>query len=504
MENFLENVMAATTEFLSRMPKTLRKKKGQFFTSPETAAFMAGLFSLQDLPSEIKVLDPGAGTGILAAALVQRLATERQVQKICLVCYENDPEVLPVLEANLQYLAKALGRRFSFEIREENYILSQKDAFNGKPCTDEVTGESCDLVIENPPYLKISRDSAEALAMPEVVHGAPNLYFLFAAMSLFNLKDQGQMVCIIPRSWTSGAYFTAFRAYFLKHGKPLRIHLFVSRDKVFSKEQVLQETMIIKMVKTASQPDRVLISSSQSNGDFSNISALEVPWSSVTGGPQHYVFLPTSRQEVEVLSAINTYSNNLPDDGLRMRTGIVVDFRQRRELRKSAGAHTLPLFYSRHIKNGRVNHNPGGKNDEWISDAKQGLLQKNHNYVFCKRFTAKEERRRLQCGIFLSKEFPNYAYIATQNKINYVDRTDGQEMPADTAYGVYALLNSTLYDRYYRILNGSTQVNSTEVNSIPVPPLQIIDRIGQSLMATKDLSTENCDKIVMRIAYENI
>lgn len=76
-----------------------------------------------------------------------------------------------------------------------------------------------DLVIGNPPYLRVMRDNPAALAMPAVVHGAPNLYFLFASMSLFNLKQESEMVYIIPRSWTSGAYFTAFRQYLLGEGR---------------------------------------------------------------------------------------------------------------------------------------------------------------------------------------------------------------------------------------------------------------------------------------------
>ena len=53
----------------------------------------------------------------------------------------------------------------------------------------------------------------------------------------------GEMVYIIPRSWTSGAYFKRFREYFLTEGKLEHIHLFVSRNKVFDKESVLQETI---------------------------------------------------------------------------------------------------------------------------------------------------------------------------------------------------------------------------------------------------------------------
>ena len=91
--------------------------------------------------------------------------------------------------------------------------------------------------------------------------------------------------------------------------------------------------------------------------------------------------------------------------------------------------------------------------------------------------------------------------IGTQNKINYVDSMDGSDMDLPTTYGVYALLNSTLFDTYYRILNGSTQVNSTEINSIPVPPMETIREIGRKLLKTGDLTTANCDSVLSEVAY---
>ena len=98
------------------------------------------------------------------------------------------------------------------------------------------------------------------------------------------------------------------------------------------------------------------------------------------------------------------------------------------------------------------------------------MMQDNKNYLFVKCFTAKEEPRRLQCGVYLAKEFPQYKKISTQNKINFIDGilTDMSEC---LVYGLYVLFNSTIYDKYYRILNGSTQVNSTEINAMPVPDL---------------------------------
>lgn len=494
-------VVDKTKIFLETMPKSKRKKKGQFFTSSETAEYMANMFDLDILPDEIRILDPGTGSAILSAALVQRINQEGRFSAIHLTCYETDPEIQSLLQENLELIKSLSVVPLEYCLKTDNYILSQQHDFNEDMFAAQAP-EKYDLIIANPPYLRVMRDDLVAQAMPEVVHGAPNLYFLFASMSLFNLKDEKEMVYIIPRSWTSGAYFTRFREYLLSRGRLEHIHLFVSRDKVFNEEEVLQETMIIKVKRTNVTPATILITSSRSNGDFNNTTTLRVPYGTVVTGNDLYVFLPTCSEEMGVIQTIHSYKKTLPEEGLRMRTGIVVDFRQWDELRKEPGEHVVPLFYSQHIRDGRVHHNPSGKDFDWIIDEKPGLIQRNKNYVFCKRFTAKEERRRLQCGVYLASDFSDYAFIGTQNKINYVDNVDGTNMDEPTAYGVYALLNSTLFDMYYRILNGSTQVNSTEVNNIPVPPVTTIKQIGQRIIDTGDLSTQNCDRVVMEVAYE--
>lgn len=493
-------IIDKTKEFLDNMPKSKRKKIGQFFTSVETAKFMAEMFEITNTENKISVLDPGAGTGILATAFIDRIYRYYKNVAVSLTCYETDSDVLPVLRSNLEYIKREMGDKLEYNIIENDYILSQSNDFDENLLASK-NPPKYDYIISNPPYLRVMRDDPAALAMPKIVHGAPNMYFLFAAMSLFNLKKDSEMVYIIPRSWTSGAYFKAFRKYLLSEGKIEQIHLFVSRDKVFNSEEVLQETMIIKVKKTDKTPGEVLITSSNSSNDFDKITTLKVPYDEVVSGEELYVYLPTNREEIEVLKKINTYHSTLPEEGLKMKTGIVVDFRQWDELRKEPGEHVLPLFYSQHIRNGRVNHQPSGKEYDWIVDKKPGLIQKNKNYVFIKRFTAKEERRRLQCGIYSPEDFKEYQFIGTQNKINYVDMIDGSEMDSYTTYGIYALLNSTLFDMYYRLLNGSTQVNSTEINNIPVPPVYMIKKIGEKIITSMDLSTDNCDKVLEEIAY---
>ena len=199
----------------------------------------------------------------------------------------------------------------------------------------------------------------------------------------------------------------------------------------------------------------------------------------------------TNSEEAKVLSTLQQYKTTLVSDNLRMKTGIIVDFRTREVLRDNDGDNTYPLFYSQHIKEGKVIW-PIGKESEYICTDKQGFLQENSNYLFVKRFTAKEEKRRLQCGIYLAEEYPEYKYISTQNKLNFIKCET-----ADEVYGLYVLLNSQLYDSYYRILNGSTQVNSTEINNMPVPSKDIIVKMGQELQGL-ELTETNCNKIISK------
>ena len=475
------------------MPKKERKKYGQFFTSMETARFMASLYECPAGKSCIKVLDAGAGSGILSCAFIEWVEQFDYISEIDLVCYENDENVLEILKENLEYCKEKSTKRIKYDIKTENYITSQYLDFNSM-IGGNTTPPKFDYVIGNPPYMKISKNAPEATAMPEVCYGAPNMYFIFAAMGLFNLKDNGEMVYIIPRSWTSGAYFKRFRQYFLTQGKLEHIHLFVSRSKVFDKEDVLQETIIIKVRKTNKNPEKVKITSSKSNKDFDEITSLTVPYSVVVSGEDYYVYLVTNNEEVDVLERLHRFNCTLPDIGVKMKTGLTVDFRNRDILRDDEEDGAIPLFYSQHIKRGTVEF-PIQKEHEYVVTDQRGLMQDNKNYLFVKRFTAKEEPRRLQCGIYLAKNYPQYEKISTQNKINFIDGLLG-EMSECLVYGLYVLFNSTLYDEYYRILNGSTQVNSTEVNSMPVPDIEIIQEMGRKLMKTKDLSESSCDLIL--------
>ncbi len=480
----LSEVVRNTNVFIANVPKSKRKKFGQFFTTASTARFMANLFKIDFSKKNLELLDAGAGTGILGAALLDHIFKNGFKGKVHLTCYETDDEVLPVLEENLRLAKEVYG--IDYTLHNENYITTQYFEVNTFMADDK---EKYDYIIGNPPYLKISKDAPEAKLMPDVCHGAPNLYFLFWAMGIYNLKHEHELVYIIPRSWTSGAYFKKFRSYLFSHGVITDVHLFESRDKVFGGESVLQETIIVKVKKTTGKPENISITTS-STSDFDDFNRFIAPYDIVVSKNQ-LVYLVTDKSEAEVLERINRLPNTLPDIKMKMQTGIIVDFRTKEVLRDKLEDGAFPLLYSQHIRNGHVTW-PLGKEGEVIKTDRTSFLQENSDLLLIKRFTAKEEKRRLQCGIFLKQRYKQFAFISTQNKVNFV-KCDSPCM----TYGLYVLLNSTLYDTYYRIMNGSTQVNSTEVNQMPVPDRDVIEAMGKELMH-QDLTEANCNKIIDR------
>jgi adenine-specific DNA-methyltransferase len=62
---------------------------------------MAGLYTIPENMFKVRILDAGAGSGILSCALLERLERMAFVQTIELTCYENDDNILGLLRENL-------------------------------------------------------------------------------------------------------------------------------------------------------------------------------------------------------------------------------------------------------------------------------------------------------------------------------------------------------------------------------------------------------------------
>jgi adenine-specific DNA-methyltransferase len=122
--------------------------------------------------------------------------------------------------------------------------------------------------------------------------------------------------------------------------------------------------------------------------------------------------------------------------------------------------------------------------------------------VLLRRFSAKEEARRLVAAPFLADQYDSQ-WIGLENHLNYIYKKQG-EFEVTELFGLSALLNSALIDRYFRIINGNTQVNAAELRALPLPPQEIIKMIGQQILNTNRSgdATIDIDTIVFNTLRE--
>ena len=130
-----------------------------------------------------------------------------------------------------------------------------------------------------------------------------------------------------------------------------------------------------------------------------------------------------------------------------------------------------------------------------IQDESKSLLIPNKNYVLLRRFSSKDDKNRLVAAPYFSN-FIQSDYIGVENKVNYIYRPKGH-LDRDEIVGLCALLNSTLFDYFFRIFNGNVNVSATELREMPLPPLETIKKIGNSIILSNDFTVDNTNKTVI-------
>ena len=486
----IKKILANTQQYITDNSKDERKEKGQFFTSVETARYMANGVKAKET---ISLLDMGAGTGILSAAVVEKLLRSKKTRNIIITMYENDLNIIPVLNRNIDIMREKCAKKnvqLDVNVIQENFITYNEEYWKQK------LNGYYDVVISNPPYKKINKNSDESKAMIDIVYGQPNIYGLFMAMGLNLLREKGTYITIVPRSWTSGLYFKAFRKYFLKNLNIKKMHLFVSRDKVFKEESVLQETMIIFGEKSQRQSGKITIATSEENGNFANTEKSVISKSTViTDNDDLYVLLPTSEEEQKILDFMAKLPETLESLGYAFKTGPVVEFRNEEHISRIDFDGAVPLIRPLHMNKGTIQFPIETAKNQYIRYRdKDALFIENANTILLKRFTTKEENRRLQPAIVVAEDFP-YENYAIENHVNYLVK-EKDTISEDELFGLMGVLASELWDKYYRILNGNTQVNAGEVNGIPMPSMVSLIEIGRRVRVE---GVVNSDEIVKEV-----
>jgi adenine-specific DNA-methyltransferase len=492
-----DDIISLQSAFLRSKSLESRKILGQFFTGFVVSDYMASLV-VKPQSKTIRILDAGAGTGILAASTAL-YCLSMGCKTVHTVLYELDSEAVSSLKQTLNIVQRLFCEQlgtFTYEICCEDFIIARPDK--------EKTTQPFDISVINPPYFKYSaKDSPYARAVADLYHGDPNIYASFMAVVMACMKAGGQMVTITPRSFTNGLYFKGFREYLLTESALSLIHIFKHRDKVFNNDNstVLQENIICYFVK-GSNADTIIVRSSDCDASINNADEKKYPVHLIvdSSNDQKLIRIPESASAASILKQAETLETTFEGAGYFISTGRVVEHRARQYITEDTSAeNTIPLYRP---------HNVTPLTATWIGNHKKDVAfklnedhykhtMKNGTYVLLKRFSSKDEKRRLVASVYLA-DMHDCELIGFANKTNYIGIL-GDELSNIEAYGLATIFNSSFMDNYFRCISGNTQVNATEIRVMKFPSRDQVKEIGKQVHKLRLFETAKIDSIVNQI-----
>jgi len=416
---------------------------GQFMTPRCTADFMAGLFDLSNCAS-IRLLDAGAGVGSLTVAFLEKGRTSGQkLNDVSVTAYELDEFLASYLSEEIaadQQLFHDAGIKFAADLIGSDFIESAVNQLQFG------VAKRFNFAILNPPYKKIGSHSRHRLLLRQVGIETVNLYSAFVALALALMEQGGQMVAIIPRSFCNGPYCRPFRDFILERTAIRHMHLFASRDKAFKDDKVLQENVIILLERGGQQGD-VTVSTS-ADDLFDDYAAHVYPFDQIVfpGVAERFIHVPTSPEHNSMaLSPVFCYS--LADIGVEVSTGPVVDFRVREHVRDMPEPGAIPLLYPGHFTGLSIEWPKSGMkkpNALMRHPETEKLLYSNGFYAVARRFSSKEEKRRIVASVVCPDVF-DAPLLGFENHLNVFHQRK-QGLPEELARGLAVYLNSTAID----------------------------------------------------------
>lgn len=495
-EDLLERVEFFRVDAARRIDAEQRSQLGQFLTPAAVSRLMAQMFV--NRPQSLQCLDAGAGVGSLSAALVaQACRWDQPPRELTITAYEIDPILREYLLETLEACAaicRRAGIRFVGEVRAEDFIRAGTGILHGRGLFPGDT-VSINAAILNPPYRKINTQSETRRLLSTVGIETSNLYTGFLWLALKLLDPSGELVAITPRSFCNGPYFRPFRKALLSTMKLRRIHVFESRDRAFSDDDVLQENIIFHAVKMPAEAPPVVISSSAGPED-EDVTLRTVPHEQIVRpmDPDACIHIVSDELSEEIGEQMRSLQASLADLHLSVSTGRVVDFRAEEYLRAEPQNDTVPLIYPCHFADGFVewpNLKARKPNAIVRNRRTEELLISSGHYVLVKRFSAKEERRRIVAAVYDPSRV-QAEEVGFENHLNYYHR-NGAALDPVLARGLAGFLNSSLVDCYFRQFSGHTQVNAADLRRLKYPSLSSLmglgSRIGDASPTQEDLDS---------------
>ena len=411
----------------------------QIFTPPDLADFMVGKLDLH-AAIEVDLLEPGAGAGALAEAVVA--ASTRPVR---LTLVERDA---------------TLGSHLSeFIADQRNHLVPGSEAvvedFFSVATAWVAARRRFTHIVMNPPFGRVEPMSAISATLRLADVRATNYFSAFLWLACDLLADGGTLVAVVPRSVLSGVRYAATRAHVFNRTELVALHHFTDRRAVFERDSVQQEVVVLKLVR-GSAPTHIQFSQSATMADISE--AVLVPSNRMKLGAQqdYTVLVPTV-----VDGQVDQWGSRDPllPEGVSISVGSIVDFRMEADI-TARGDGEIPLIGSEEF----FVREPELRSLR-LSEQTRRFVYPPGRYVVIRRISPSEARPRIQAKMIIA-EGDEYAHgVAFENHLLVLHANKAGLDPASCNI-LLERLSDAKTEAQFRERGGTTQVNVSDVKSL--------------------------------------
>lgn len=485
-KKILDTIESETKQYIENISSDIRKKKSQFFTSYEIATKMVKMidWNKYESTSDIKMLEPSAGFGMLVFAFVIELIKKTKIKNIEIVLYENDDNICEslykVIELIKEYL-KSNACILKYTIINKDFILANKCSWNSEKVPHE---DKFNLILSNPPYKKIKRNDDKASVMSNIITDQPNLYHLFIALSLKLLNSGGQYITLTPRNYLVGKYTYKLRLWIFDNFSIANLHSFDSRNLF---KEVNQEVIITRFVNW--KQDKIKISHNSSSKFITSINEL------ILDRDKMMILLPINKEELSIVTNLRNKGEKLAEIGIKSSVGPIVQFRNTKYLSKDkTDFFNVPFLIPSDLKDNYILFDNRTERYKYISNEVKSRLIKNINGVLLRKVTAKDDKETI-VGAVLKKEYFKTEMIGIDSNLIFFQGIN-REMSIEECYGLYAFLVSEYFSRYYLSINATHTINMFELSSMYFPKTVQLINIGKKVILEKNLEKDYINELI--------
>lgn len=446
------------------------KRRGVFFTPPEVASLLAQMARNGRARIE-HCLEPGAGTGILSAAvMVEAVAAGASLGR--LEIWEYSPVLADRARRTLEQIALLLNLDVAIDAKAGDAIPRFRDH-----------AAVADAIVMNPPYgrLKVLSSLAtdlqtraqnpveahrrESERMDEVKRNASSvgqglglgnvpgdLQSLFMAGALSSLRADGWMSVISPASWLTSAASIRLRRLVLERQRLTSIVRFPESDGLF--RSVNQPTVVSQI-----GPEGARSFTSRSSGSDREISMSYGALDDLGSNPLR---IPDIRHGEAVAFENLRNARRLRDTSIRNRRGEVDLTLDKSWLSAEPTEHRL--VRGDHIERFELRAATESKREGYLSaeGAEAARARRKGRDAQVVRVAGRQvsylgKARRLSFTVV-----PPAHYLA--NSCNYV-------VPSEEAdpFAIAAVLNSSPLDWWFKVHSSNNHVSNLEIDDLPWP-----------------------------------